>query len=219
MIWREHLMLLHLPTTSVLLSLAVLGSLLAQEFYPDRLLLFVTQIFLGGSLAANHFDEIVDRPWRTEMSIRRLWIVAIVGLLAFVAIGLYLAMKVSYNYVFFVIAESFFIVAYDLELFKGIFHNASTLGASWGLVFLGGYYLQDQVLSPLLLIVFSMVCICSMQGISLYERGKSFGKDYSHADPGAKFAWETLRIGILTVDVVTLILAAYKFWPFISLLI
>jgi len=219
MIWREHLTLLHLPTTSVLLSLAVLGSLLAQEVYSDRLLLFLAQIFLGGSVAANHFDEIVNRPWHTKMSIRRLWLIAIIGLLAFVTIGLYLTVKVTYNYIFFVIAESFFIVAYDLELFKGIFHNANTLGTSWGLVFLGGYYLQDQVLSPLMLIVSLMVCICSMQGINLYERGKSFGKDCSYADPEAKFAWDTLRIGILTVDAITLILAIYRFWPSISLLI
>ena len=211
MTWREHLRLLHLPTTSVLLSLAVLGSLFAQEIYLDRLLLFLAQIFLGGSLAANHLDEIVDRPWHTKVPRSRLWLFAIIGLSAFVTIGLYLTMKVTYNFIFFVIAESFFIIAYDLELFGGIFHNANSLGISWGLVFFGGYYLQDQVLSPLGLIVSLMVCACCTQGVGLYERGKSFGKDRSSADPDAKVAWKTLRMSILTMDAITLIIVAYRF--------
>jgi hypothetical protein len=135
------------------------------------------------------------------------------GLTAFVTLGLYLAVKVDYNLIFFVLAETFLIVAYDLELFGGIFHNANSLGISWGLVFLGGYYLQHQFLSPILLIVFFLVCLCSMQGIDLYERGKSFGKDHNPTDPQAKSAWKTLRMGILAVDIVTLLLVTWRFWP------
>jgi len=212
--WQEHVTLFHPSTTSVLLSLAVLGSLLAQEVYPDRLALFLMQIFLGGSVAANHFDEVLDRPWHTKMPAIRLWLAAMIALSAFVMIGLYFVIQVNFNFIFFVIAESFFIIAYDLELFGGIFHNAKILGISWGLVFLGGYYLQEQALSPIMVVVFLLVCVCSMQGIMLYEKGKSYGKDRSHVDPEAKFAWETLRRGILTVDAVTVVLVAYRFWPF-----
>ncbi len=203
----------------MLLSLAVLGSILAEEVFLDRVLLFVAQIFLGGSVAANHFDELLDRPWHTKMPGSHLWFVATTSLLAFVAIGLYLSIEVSLIFVSFVIAESFVILAYNLELFGGVFHNATTLGISWGLVFLGGYYLQDTTFSPMMLLVTALICVCSMQGIELYERGKSFGKDGSYADPQAKSAWETLLIGILTVDAITVILVIYRFLPFIFSLI
>jgi len=212
MIWREHVTLLHPSTTSVLLSLAALGSVLAQEVYLDRLALFLAQIFLGGSVAANHFDEIVGRPWHTKMSTRSLWFVALTGLSAFVVIGLYLTMKVTYNFIFFVIAETFFIIAYDLEIFDGIFHNPNSLGISWGLVFLGGYYLQDQALPPLVVITFLIICICAIQGIGLYERGKSFGKDRSLADPEAKAAWQTLQIVVLASNAIALTIVIYRFW-------
>jgi hypothetical protein len=196
-----------------------MGSILAEEIYPDRVLLFMVQIFLGGSVAANHFDELLDRPWHTKMPGSHLWFVATTSLLAFVAIGLYLSMQVSLIFVSFVIAESFIILAYDLELFGGAFHNAATLGISWGLVFLGGYYLQDTTFSPMMLLVTGLICVCSMQGIELYEKGKSFGKDGIYTDPQARSAWETLMIGILTVDAVTVVFVAYRFWPFISSLI
>jgi 4-hydroxybenzoate polyprenyltransferase len=210
MSWREHFTLLHLPTTSVLLSLAVLGSLIAQDIYLHRLLLFLTQVFLGGSVSANYFDEIVDRPWRTRIPQSQLWIVAATSLSAFIAIGLYLTISVAYSFVIFVIAESFIIVAYDLELFGGVFHNSETIGVSWALVFLAGYYLQDQTLSPLMLIVSLLVCLCSMQGIDLYEKGKSFGKDRNHADPEAKFSWKVLRAGIVSVNVSTVVLVVVR---------
>ncbi len=210
MSWREHFTLLHIPTTSALLSLAVLGSLIAQDIHIDRLLLFLAQVFLGGSVSANYFDEIVDRPWRTRIPQIRLWIVAASSLSAFIAIGLYLTMSVTYSFFIFVIAESFVILAYDLELFGGAFHNSETLGVSWALVFLGGYYLQDQTLSPLMLIVSLLVCLCSMQGIDLYEKGKSFGKDRNHADPEARFSWKLLKTGIISVNVSTIVLVVVR---------
>jgi 4-hydroxybenzoate polyprenyltransferase len=121
-----------------------------------------------------------------------------------------LATKVACNFIFFVIIESFIIVAYDLELFGGIFHNANSLGTSWGLVFLAGYYLQDQDLSALILAISFMVYLCSMQGIELYEKGKSYGRDRNHQDANAKLAWKTLRMGILAVDGITLVLVTYR---------
>jgi hypothetical protein len=211
MAWHEHITLFHFPTTSVLLSLAVLGSVLAPNFHPDRLVLYLVQIFLGGSVAANHFDELVDRPWHTTMSRTRLWSVAISALSAFIAIGSYLALKVDWVFIFFVAVESFFIIAYDLEILGGIFHNANSLGISWGLVFLGGYYLQHQLLTPLVVVVSLGLCLCSMQGIVLYERGKRYGKDRQHADHDSKISWTTLRVGILSVNLVTLIMVAYRF--------
>jgi len=211
MAWQEHITLFHFSTTSVLLSIAVLGSVLAPNFYPDRFFLYLIQIFLGGSVAANHLDELVDRPWRTTMSRTRLWSVAIAALSAFIAIGSYLAFKVDWIFIFFVVVESFFIVAYDLEIMGGIFHNANTLGISWGLVFLGGYYLQHQLLSPLVVVVSLGLCLCSMQGITLYERGKRYGKDRYHTDHDSRISWITLRAGIFSVNLVTLIMIAYRF--------
>ena len=213
---REHLTLLHLPTTSVLLSIAVLGSSIAQDIYPDRLILFTLQIFLGGSVAANHFDELVDRPWHTKMASSRLWFAALIGLVGFIAIGLYFTLQVDFSFLFFVIVESFLIVAYDLEIFGGVFHNVYALGASWGLVFLGGYYLQDLVLEPLVIVATLLICGCSIQGIELYETGKSFGKDRRFANSHAKFAWKTLNLGILTVNAIAVILVIYRFWPLIA---
>ncbi|HEX2267134.1 MAG TPA: hypothetical protein VHI97_02890, partial [Actinomycetota bacterium] len=63
---------------------------------------------------------------------RVLWTIAIFALLAAIALGVGGAVEVSWWLLVFVIFGGFIVVAYNLELFKGLFHSDPWFALSWG---------------------------------------------------------------------------------------
>ncbi|UCH37662.1 MAG: hypothetical protein JSV76_00305 [Candidatus Bathyarchaeota archaeon] len=150
---REYLKLFHLPTTSCLLALAIIGNVFAPVLHLDRLCWLLIQLFLGGGVAANYFDEIQGRPWQTTISETRLWIIAVLSFAASMAIGVYLTWAVAPWFWVFIVVWGIITITYDLELFDGRFHNTSSLAVSWASVCLGGYYLQSLTVTPQILLI------------------------------------------------------------------
>jgi hypothetical protein len=208
---NEYFRLLHLPTTSCILAFAIIGSISAPIFYFDRLLLLLLQLFLVGGVSANFFDEIRGRPWHTTIPETHLWLIGISSLLLSNLIGLYLTLKVAWFFWIFSLIWSFFAIAYDLELFNGLFHNTPSLAISWGFVCLGSYYLQSLTITPQIIIISLVNGGIAGYGRELYEVAKPFGKDNDpFSSSESRVAWTLLHRQILIVNIIALTMLTYR---------
>lgn len=86
-------------------------------------------------------------------------------------VAAYLALTVSPYILAFAFLASFFIFAYNLELFGGRFHNAIWFGLSWGGVStLGGYYVQATTLDISPILVSAMASLFSIGILELTHK-------------------------------------------------
>jgi hypothetical protein len=120
---RDYVTLLHVPYTLWHLSYVVFGAAVAPVLDGRRLGATLAGFFLGVGLTAHALDELNGRPLRTKISDRTLWAIAIVALVAAIALGVVGAMEVSWWLLAFVAFGGFIVMAYNLELFGGLFHS------------------------------------------------------------------------------------------------
>jgi hypothetical protein len=127
--------LLHPPYTVWHLSYVVLGAAIAPDRDWTALGCTVLAFFLAVGLSAHALDEIQGRPLRTRIPARTLWGVALVALAGAAAIGLTGAVLrdgLHWPLVVAVAVGSFLVLAYNLELFGGRFHNDHGFAWAWG---------------------------------------------------------------------------------------
>ena len=130
--WRDYVTLLHVPYTLWHLSYVVFGAAVAPVVEGRRLGATLLGFFLGVGLTAHALDELNGRPLRTKISDRTLWTIAVLALAAAIALGVLGAVKVSWWLLVFVAFGGFIVVAYNLELFRGLFHSDLWFALSWG---------------------------------------------------------------------------------------
>ena len=130
--WRDYVTLLHPPYTAWHLSYVVLGAALAPEWHPGVLGLALAAFFLGMGVAAHALDELQGRPLQTRIGRTTLVVLAAVSLLAAAGIGIGTALHTSLWLLVFVAAGAFIAVAYNLELFGGLFHGTLWFALAWG---------------------------------------------------------------------------------------
>lgn len=130
--WRDAWTLLHPPYTAWHLSYYAIGAALAPTLHVDRLLWGLAAFFLAVGVAAHALDELEDRPLRTGFSDRALAAAAGVALAGAVAIGVAGVVTVTAALAPLVVAGAFIVLAYNLELFGGRFHNSFWFAAAWG---------------------------------------------------------------------------------------
>jgi hypothetical protein len=127
--------LLHPPYTAWHLSYVVLGAAIAPHRDWTALAFTVLAFFLAVGLSAHALDELHGRPLRTGIPARTLWIVALVALACATGIGLVGALLrdgVHWPLLVAVAAGAFLVLAYDLELFGGRFHDDRGFAWAWG---------------------------------------------------------------------------------------
>ncbi len=199
--FSDYAVLLHLPFSTVVLDFVVIGALLVQPIYVDRLILAAVGVFLAHQ-GSHYLDETKGRHWSTSISTRTLYILSLVLLITGAAIGIYLALSVSLWIAVFIIPMAFFPIAYSLEFWNGRFHGPIWFGVSCALVVLGSFFLQTLTLS---LFSVLMSLAAGVQGtyiIILYEATK---KDDTRA-----LAWNTLKGIVLIWNLIALSLIAYR---------
>jgi hypothetical protein len=130
--WRDYWSLLHPPYTIWHLSYVVIGAAIAPAVSGTRLGASVLAFFLGVGLTAHALDELHGRPLQTSLSDRVLWAIGAIGLAGAVALGILGAAKVSWWLLAFVAFGGFIVLAYNLELFRGLFHSDAWFAVSWG---------------------------------------------------------------------------------------
>jgi hypothetical protein len=145
--WRDLVTLLHPPYTAWHLSYVAIGAAVAPTLYAGRLAAALAAFGLGVGICAHALDELNGRPLRTRLSDRMLVALAVVSLIGAVAIGVAGAVAVSATVVPFVLAGTFIVVAYNLELFGGRFHSDTWFALAWGAFpALTGYWVNAQQL-------------------------------------------------------------------------
>jgi hypothetical protein len=130
--WRDLVTLLHPPYTAWHLSYVAIGAAAAPRLHGDRLAAALGAFFLAVGVCAHALDELNGRPLHTRLPDRALMSLAVVGLAGAVAIGVVGAATVSLGLVGFVVAGTFLVMAYNLELLGGRFHTDVWFAAAWG---------------------------------------------------------------------------------------
>jgi hypothetical protein len=130
--WRDLVTLLHPPYTAWHLSYVALGAAAAPTLHADRLAAALGAFFLGVGVCAHALDELNGRPLRTGISDRALIALSALALVGAIALGVVGVVTVGPSLVPLILAGSFIVVAYNLELFGGRFHGDFWFAAAWG---------------------------------------------------------------------------------------
>ena len=130
--WRDYVTLLHPPYTLWHLSYVAIGAGLAARLDGVRLVMTFVAFFLAMGVGAHALDELNGRPLQTRIGDTTLIVLAAVSIGAAAAIGVVLAFSFSLWLLVFVAAGTFIVVAYNLELFGGLFHSDLWFALAWG---------------------------------------------------------------------------------------
>jgi hypothetical protein len=166
--FRVFIGLLFLPYTGMVLSFAVIGSLLAERVHYDRLLAIVLVYFFGLGIAAHALDALGSKgvkPWGSVFTKSHLWLVAILALVVAYGIAIYYMVRFVPFLWIPALVEGFFVFAYNLEWFGGRFHTDGWFAFSWGaLPVLAGYVMQTNGISlPAVVLAVSMGLFSSVE--------------------------------------------------------
>lgn len=130
--WRDYWSLLHPPYTLWHLSYVVLGAALAPTVNVGWLLETAVAFFLAMGVAAHALDELHGRPLGTRIPDGVLWMLAGIGLVGAIVLGIDGARQVSPWIWAFIAVGVFLVVAYNLELFGGAIHSDLWFALAWG---------------------------------------------------------------------------------------
>jgi len=139
--------LLHPPYTLWHLSYVAIGAAIAPRFDGGRLAATLGAFLLAVGVCAHALDELNGRPLQTAIPARLLALVAVVGLLGAVALGVVGLFRVGPGLAVFIVVGVVLTTGYNLELFGGRLHNDVTFAAAWGAFpVLTAYYAQAETL-------------------------------------------------------------------------
>ncbi len=190
--FRSFLGLLFLPYTGMVLSFALIGSMLASRILWDRALAIVAIYFLGLGIAAHALDALGSKslkPWGTLFTRRQLWLMAISSLVPAYLLAIYYMVRFVPLLWLFALAEGFFVFAYNLELFRGRFHTDNWFAFSWGfLPVLAGYVIQTNHISPAALLLAVAMALFSLVEIKASRPYKTLKPLFNTLQDGEKAA-------------------------------
>jgi hypothetical protein len=166
--FRAAVGLLFLPYTGMVLAFTVIGAMLAETVHWDRVGAIVVIYFLALGIGAHALDALgskAAKPWGAAFSTRQLLALASVSVMLAYAIGLYYIVAHVPLLAIVAALEGFFLLAYNLEWFRGRFHTDGWFAFSWGfLPVLAGYVMQTNAVS-----VAAVLAAAAMAALSLVE--------------------------------------------------
>ena len=130
--WRDWWTLLHPPYTAWHLAYVVIGASLAPRVELSRLLATLLAFFFAVGLAAHALDELHGRPLGTRIPTPVLVAVTVAGLVGAVILGVIGLSRVGWPLIPFMVLGPVLVVAYNWELFGGLFHSDLGFAAAWG---------------------------------------------------------------------------------------
>jgi len=181
--FRAFVGMLFLPYTGMCISFTLLGSILVDVVHWDRVIALSLIYFLALGIGAHALDAIGSKrkPWGNVLGFRLLLVLAVSSIAVAYAIGVYYIIYYVPLLSIIAILEGFFLLAYNLELFRGLFHNNLTFSISWGsLPLLAGYMMQTNGISIealLLSIVTAAIAYAEIRVSRLYKEMKRANND------------------------------------------
>jgi len=160
--WRDIVTLLHPPYTAWHLSYVALGAAAAPRFHLVRLGAALGAFLLAVGVSAHALDELKGRPLGTSFTTPQLIALAVLSLVGAVAIGVVGIVVVSPLLAPLVLAGTFLVLAYNLELFGGRFHNDIWFAVAWGgFPAFTGYFTNALTVRPAGVLVVAACCLLS----------------------------------------------------------
>lgn len=214
--FRSVIGMLFLPYTGMVLFYAVIGSMIAEHIFWDRVIAIVIVYFLGLGIAAHALDALGSkglRPWGSIFTKSQLWVIATVSLLLAYLIAIYyMVLHVPWLWVIAVL-EGFFVFAYNLEWFGGKLHKDGWFAFSWGfLPLLAGYMIQTNGLNlealclALSMALFSLIEIkASRPYKALKRRSEDFDDHEKHLIERYEVILKSISLGVIFLGVGLLI--------------
>ena len=207
--FRISIGILFLPYTAIVTCFAAWGSL-SGSFEAERLVAICVVYFLSVGVAAHCLDAVggKTKPWG-NLPKRKLWIIAMLALGIAFTLGLYYAFLDSPLLFPIGIAEGFFLFAYNLELFKGKFHNNISTVISWGVLpVFAGSAIQTNSISIETLILSAVSAAVTYVLIINSRRYKELKRSFGDISQIRKreIILKTLTIGVIAGTVLFIIL-------------
>jgi hypothetical protein len=171
--WRDWWTLLHPPYTAWHLSYVVIGASLAPRVNATKLIATLIAFFFAVGLAAHALDELKGRPLRTSIPSPVLAVIAVIGLVVAVGLGVVGVVKVGWELVPFIVLGPLLVVAYNAEMFGGLIHTDIGFAVAWGAFpVLTAYVAQDRglALAPVLAAVGAAAFAAAQRALSTPAR-------------------------------------------------
>ncbi len=206
--FRAFIGMLFLPYTGMCISFTIIGSILADTVYWDRVLALSVIYFLALGIGAHALDAIGSKrkPWGDILGYRLLLVSASLSIAVAYLIGIYYIVTYVPLLAVIAILEGFFLLAYNLEWFKGLFHNNISFSLSWGsLPLLAGYIMQSNSISFLALLTSLVTALIAYAEIRVSRVYKELKRNSMH-DVKHKMILKVLSIGTIIVALVMLTL-------------
>jgi hypothetical protein len=204
--WRDYVTLLHLPYTAWHLSYVAIGAALSTEFAGRRLLAALASFALALGIGAHALDELNGRPLRTRIPDRVLIGLAALSIGAASAIGIAAALAWTPWLLIFVAAGAFLVVAYNLELFGGVFHTDLWFGLAWGsFPLLTGYVVAEELtVEAGLAAVFALTTSLAQRALSTEVRTIRRSGSFDAATVASMIAAPETALRALTAAMISL---------------
>jgi len=222
----QYLRLMHFPLPLCVFSFATLGAVISPIIYVDRLLWTYLIVFASLCLASYSLDELRGRPLHTTIPENRLRALGWTGIAVSVLAGIYLVLTVSPILLVWIPPSAFVILAYNMELFKGRFHNATTFALGWGgIPTLGSFFLQTltinlaSILTAAAIVLFSLAIWTLTHDLrreidALQEMaGKVDGNVMTIRRSARRTIWKITKILCYSITLFTIALTYYRFFP------
>ena len=110
----------------------VIGASLAPRLELSRLVATLLAFFFAVGLAAHALDELHGRPLGTRIPTPVLIAVTVAGLIGAVILGVIGLSRVGWPLIPFMVLGPVLVVAYNWELFGGLFHSDLGFALAWG---------------------------------------------------------------------------------------
>ena len=170
----------------MVLSFTVIGSMLADTIYWDRVAAALVVYFLGLGIAAHALDALGSKkikPWGEHFSRTQLWAMAASSLVAAYAIAIYYIITRDLPLLWVIaLLEGFFVFAYNLEWFNGKFHTDGWFCFSWGMLpVMAGYVMQTNRISAATVIIAISMGLLSLVEISASRPYKELKRSLQRA--------------------------------------
>jgi hypothetical protein len=200
--------MMFLPYTAIIVSFAAWGSLVGT-FTLERLGAICLIYFLALGVSAHCFDAVggKTKPWGV-LPKKKVWTAGLVTLGIAFSIGLYYAFLDSPLLFPIGIIEGFFLFAYNLELFKGKFHNNISVLISWAILpIFAGSAIQTNSISVEAVLLSILSSVLTYILITTSRRYKELKRSMApeSATNQKELVLKTISLGVVLATLVFLI--------------
>lgn len=208
--FRRAIGMLFLPYTGMVLSFTVIGSMIAERIYWDRIIAIVIVYFLGLGIAAHALDALGSKggkPWGSIFTKSQLWVMAVASLVCAYLIAIYyMVLYVPWLCVV-AILEGFFVFAYNLEWFGGNFHKDGWFAFSWGfLPLVAGYMIQTNGINLVALCLGLSMALFSLIEIKASRPYKALKSRLNELDDHEKVLMERYEVILKSISLGVILL-------------